>query len=366
MSQPQLSTDRTLGQALLLGFGLSWLIVLVMLILTLVAMIIGGYFWLTPRIAAFTKASQTTVSEALVTGYVGWTTAPEQTNERTTILVLGLDSLATRGDAPALTDTMMLITVNHSNGQIKTVSLPRDTWSETYSTRLNALYFYGQERDPAHPEDFPTQVLSELTGIPIHHTIVISLEQLAELIDLVGGVNVNVTEGFIDPLFPRTDVDVTVERDPAKLYETIEFVAGEQHMTGERALKFIRSRKSQGDTGTDTARTGRQQQVIEALLSTMTKSTTLRNPELVGRLYHYYQTTFAKYLPMTEAVGIARSLYPQREHITFSGQALSFFPEDPAGVLFHPDPKLYNGQWLYVIPNLDQFRTEIKQKLDVH
>lgn len=357
--------DRSLFKALLIGFGLSWLIALTLLLLTAALALAYAVQWATPRLTAFTEAANTTLSEALVTGAVGWTTTPKQTDQRTNILLLGLDSLATRGDAKALTDTMLIVSVNVSSGQINTLPIPRDTWDETYATRMNALYFYGLEKDPKHPERWAARAISEKTGIPLHHTVVITLEQLGQLIDLVGGVTITVPEGFVDPLFPRTDVDVTVERDPAKLYETVEFVAGEQTMSGERALKYIRSRKSQGDTGGDGARTLRQQQVIQALLTKLTATETISDPRLLGQLYAYYQQTFSRYIPVTQGIALAKALLPYKNDLRFSGHSLSIYPDDSQGVLTHPDPRGYNGQWLYVIRDPALFQAEIKQKLNV-
>ena len=48
--------------------------------------------------------------------------------------------------------------------------------------------------------------------------------------------------------------------------ETVVFTEGEETMTGEQALKYMRSRKSGSDQGTDLARGQRQQQVLEALV----------------------------------------------------------------------------------------------------
>jgi anionic cell wall polymer biosynthesis LytR-Cps2A-Psr (LCP) family protein len=336
------------------------------LIATGVGIIMYGISWAAPRIESFTQAAETSFSEAAVTGAVGWwKTKPRQTNGQTRLLVLGLDSLVTRGSAPALTDTMMLINIDHQSGRIKTLSIPRDTWNDTYQARLNTMYFYGLEKNPNHPEAFAAQAISDQIEVPIDYTLVITLDQLAHLIDLVGGVNVTVEAGFTDPLFPRTDVDVTVESDPSKLYETVTFESGLQVMDGQRALKYIRSRKSEGPTGGDGARSQRQQQVIEALLATLSQDQTFRNPQLLGQLYRYYQQTFAEYLPMTDAIALGKILWPYKNNLKFEGETLSIYPEDPNGSLVHPNPNQYNGQWLYIVRDQEVFVNEIKAKLDV-
>lgn len=358
-SNPTITPQRSLLAALLLTSLLTVLFVAIMLGFT--ALAIGG--WAYGQYQQFTTSAQTSTSELLANAYAGWRKTPAQTNGRQNILILGLDALPTRGEAPGLTDTIILASLDLTTGSINAISFPRDLWHPEYLTRINALYFYGQERNPAKPYAFPETVMSEWTQLPIHHTIVLTLDQVAELINMVGGITIDVQEGFTDDLFPRPDVDVTVVRDPAILYKTVTFEAGVQEMTGERALEYIRSRKSEGDTGGDGARSQRQQQVIAALLSKVTQPQTLANPTRAGQLYHYYQTNFNQYLPLPEAIAIAKKLWPVRQDVSFIGHSLSIYPENPDGVLVHPPLAQYGGQWLYTVRNTEAFQQEIKQAL---
>lgn len=356
-------TAATLSLPLALLFTFSLSIVLALIFLSLTAL--AGIGLAFGQLNRFSQAAQTTPVALISTVVSGWHKTPVQTQGRKNILVLGTDSLATRGDAPHLTDTILIISLDLQTGKSIALSLPRDLYSEKYQRRINALYAMAKDQDLIPPEQLPTQEISELTGVPLHHTVIVSLDDVAELIELVGGVEVDVKEGFIDYQFPRTDVDVTRERDPAKLYETVEFKPGKQTMNGETALKYIRSRKSQGSEGSDNARSVRQQQVIEAVLQ---KITTLRpesDLDRIARLYHYYQVTFAQYFSPTEAVATARVLLPLRDSITFTGQSLSVFPENPAGVIYHPPTTTTNGAWLYKIRNLQNFRQEVQTKLEL-
>ncbi len=329
--------------------------------LVITAIVVAG--WTAFQVSQFTQAAQTTPAQLLTLATVGLNTSPVQTDGKKNILILGIDSLATRGNAPALTDTMILLSLDMKTGAISSLSFPRDLWLDDLKTRVNALYFYGIERYPDQPERFPTEVFAQLTGVPIHHTIVVSLDDLGQLIDLVGGVRIDVQSGFVDDQFPRTDVDVTVERDPAKLYERIEFTTGEHTFDGPTALKYIRSRHAEGDQGTDDARSARQQQVIEALLSKTTQPSLWLNPTRAGTMYRFYADHFADDFSMIEAIATARTLLPHRQQLGFSGQGLSIYPTDPAGVITHPPVQAYQGQWVYVIREVDEFQREVKQKL---
>lgn len=334
-----------------------------MLLLTAFVIIVWGYFQFQKFLAVLNVPRETFFSEI----QSGWNTTPLTQDGRKNFLILGTDVLIDeRGDVPPLTDTLILLSLNLNTGDIHTVSLPRDIWSDAYQTKINALYAYGFQRNPDKPENFPTQVIHELTGIPIHHTLVLSLEELRTLIDMVGGVEVAVETGFTDPLFPREGVDVTVVRDPALLYETITFEPGSQIFSGERALQYIRSRQSEGDEGHDLARGVRQQRVIQALFAKLTQYKMFINrPELAGELYNFYHAHFEQALPLSELVRMIQSLAPYRKDLRFQNHHLTALTDDPEnGVLENPPPSpLYQNQWIYRIPDLARFRERIQTLL---
>lgn len=361
------STKRTpppreqlsLPVALLVTTSLALVLALSWLIITAAAIFHVGV----GRISHLAEAAQTTPLALVSQGISGWLATPTQTNNRVNFLVLGTDELSTRGDAPPLTDTILLLSLDLSSGEIQALPIPRDTWSEEYLSRVNALYAIGLNRDLSDPTALVREEISSLSQVPIHHTIVLSLENVAELIDLVGGVEVNVPEGFVDTQFPRPDVDVTVVRDPRLLYQTVEFQPGSEVMDGERALQYIRSRHAQGSQGSDDARSVRQQLVIESLLRQLIAKPPVDNLELYGQLYAYYQTHFAPYLSMTELLAIAKTLYPIKDQVAFQGHSLSIYPQDANGVLFHPPESTTGGLWLYKIRNSELFTAEVQSKL---
>jgi anionic cell wall polymer biosynthesis LytR-Cps2A-Psr (LCP) family protein len=327
--------------------------------LTGVAFLIFGFF----KFRGFSRESGLGIGQVHSIAREGWNLEPTSTDGYKNILILGLDSLETRGDSPALTDTIILASVNFKSGEIGTFSLPRDLWNDDYITRINALYFYGLEKYPNNPEKFPREVLEEMTGLEIHQTLVLSFEQVSEVIDLLGGLEIDVPVAFIDEEFPRPDVDVTVERDPAKLYKTIEFEKGKQTMNGEEALEYIRSRKSGDDEGTDVARGTRQQLVIEALISKVKQKDTIYNFKLMGQLYKYYDDNFSDVFSPQELVALGRKLYPIRDSIKFTSNVPSIYPEDKNGVIWHPPVWQYKGEWVYALRNPEVFKLEVKDKL---
>lgn len=337
---------------------LSLLFASLMLLITAIGISAWGY----TKFKKFSQTAGINFSELKTAFTTGWQQQPLTTNGYKNFLLLGVDSLSGRGDVPPLTDTMMLVSLNLDTGKINTLPFPRDLWSEKYKTKINALYYYGFDRYPDNPARFVEETLEELTAVNIHHTVVLSLDKLEELIDLVGGVNLDIPLGFVDEKFPRPGVDVTIERDPKILYQTISFEPGQQTLTGEKALQYIRSRHSEGDEGTDLARGERQQLVVKALFSQlMEPKQYLENPALAGQLYKFYEQNFAEVLPLTELIATGKKLAPIKAEITIAGHQLSTTKDDPkTGVLANPKPSyLYQNQWVYVITDEELFKQEI-------
>jgi LCP family protein required for cell wall assembly len=315
------------------------------------------------QINIFAKTSGVSKVDLLRLAQTTYNQAKTPLTDPITVLVLGLDKLETRGDAPVLTDTILFATIDFDKKSISLLPLPRDLWSEITQSRINTLYHQALEVGAVKPEEQVSSVLSELTGITIHHELVIQISDLSELIDLMGGIEIEVPESFTDTQFPRTDVDVTTENDVEKLYKTVHFDAGRQHMNGTAALEYIRSRKSSGAQGNDLARSQRQQQVIMAIFTGIKDPRKLINPQYSGKLLKFYIDNFSKYLTLEEVSHIGASLGKEVVNLSFNNRSISVYPEDENGVIIHPDPLRYNGQWLYIVRDQEKFREHIIKQL---
>ncbi|NCN50947.1 MAG: hypothetical protein COU67_00765 [Candidatus Pacebacteria bacterium CG10_big_fil_rev_8_21_14_0_10_44_54] len=280
-------------------------------------------------------------------------------------LILGSDAIAGRGDVPPLTDTILLVSLDLQSGTAHLLPLPRDIWSDAYKTKINALYAYGFERYPDEPERFPKEVLEEMSNISIDFTVVIDMDSLSELVTILGGVTVNVPNSFVDTLFPIPGVDVTIEQDPNKLYKTVAFAKGEESMSGERFLEFIRSRHSDSAEGTDLARSERQKLAIAAVLRAISDRL-ISQPSTLGKLFSFYETRFSTAVPLEDIVAIGKAL---GEHavtgLTIESAVLSIQSATESGVLAHPNIKMTNGTWLYQITNQELFQAEVNKALDI-
>jgi LCP family protein required for cell wall assembly len=234
----------------------------------LVAIIIAACIVSFSYLQIVANAAGTNVPSLVSQINTGWNEPVVAQNGKTNLLILGVDTLENRDVSGVMTDTIMVLSMDPAQGSVSAFSIPRDLYLPSERTKINAVYALANQRGDAKPHLATKQVVETLTGLPIHHVMVLEIEKLGQLIDALGGLDIEVERSFTDAQFPRSDVDVRVERDPAKLYETISFTQGVEHMNGTRALQFVRSRHSTDPVeGTDDARVKRQQKVIAALIN---------------------------------------------------------------------------------------------------
>lgn len=198
---------------------------------------------------------------------------------RVNILIMGKSG--GNHDGADLTDTMILASVSLNTPGVKTVSIPRDIWIPELRSKINSAYYWGKTGTPYFDSNsvggglgLSKSVVKEISGETVQYGLIIDFSSFKEIVDTLGGIDVNVENGFTDKLYPIAgrENDTCGGRDPSYpcRYETITFNPGVQKMDGETALKFVRSRHAEGTEGTDIAREARQQKVITAIKNKVT------------------------------------------------------------------------------------------------
>jgi LCP family protein required for cell wall assembly len=190
--------------------------------------------------------------------------SPPSASSRINILFTGIDS--GRGRDHALTDTMLVASIDPETKQVAMVSFPRDIsnfklWDgRTFKGKLNSLMTYAR----LHPKEFPdgavgtlTKELGYLLGVPIYYYAAINLDGFKQMVDLAGGVTVTYDQDIVDPTYLWEDGTP----------QGYVFRAGTRHLDGRHALAFVRSRKADSDF----ARAARQQILLVALRKELTK-----------------------------------------------------------------------------------------------
>jgi LCP family protein required for cell wall assembly len=207
-------------------------------------------------------------------------TAPKK--ESFNIALLGIGGA--KHDGPDLSDTIILANVNVSKNKIDMFSIPRDLWIPSIDDKINSVYANAQRDNKGISA--VENILQKVTGQKIDYVVVLDFTGFRTLVDYLGGIDVNVADTLDDYSYPiegleddncgKTDDEIQqfTATDSAETdmwtffscrYKHIHFNKGLQHMDGQTALEFVRSRHGVGSEGSDFARSRRQQLVISAL-----------------------------------------------------------------------------------------------------
>ncbi|MFA5769901.1 MAG: LCP family protein [Patescibacteria group bacterium] len=187
-------------------------------------------------------------------------------NNRVNILFLGI--AGTDHEGPNLSDSIVVVSYDLKANHLATISIPRDVWSEALRDKINSAYAYGEAKKKGAGFILAKSEVQTIIGQPIHYAAAINFDQFEELIDFLGGVEINVENSFTDKEFPITGKENDLCNDDPEYkcrYKTISFTNGVALMDGQTALDFVRSRHAIGSEGTDFAREKRQQKAIEAI-----------------------------------------------------------------------------------------------------
>jgi len=201
-------------------------------------------------------------------------------NGNTNILILGKGGEG--HEAPDLTDTMIFASISHSDPEVTLISLPRDLWITDLRAKLNSTYYWGNKKEPGGGIILTKATVEEIVGQPIHYGVIIDFSGFKRIVEVLGGIEVGVERTFTDNKYPIAGRENDLcGGDPEYKcrYETIEFKKGLQHMDGETALKFVRSRNAEVDEGTDFARAARQQKVLSAIKNKVLSREILFSPK---------------------------------------------------------------------------------------
>ena len=172
------------------------------------------------------------------------------------VMILGVDE---RKDDVGRSDTLMVATVDPEKGTASLLSIPRDTRVAIEGAgydKINAAYAYGGYA-------LTKKTLEQLLDVPMDYYILIDVHAFERIIDALDGIDIDVEKRmyYEDPW-----------DDDGGL--VIDIYPGMQHMTGEKAIEYVRYRDMEGDIG----RIRRQQRFVRAVLQKVT------TPEIFAKL----------------------------------------------------------------------------------
>ena len=168
--------------------------------------------------------------------------------ERVNILLMGVDRRPEeKMDDPVRTDTMMVVSIDPNTHTASMLGIPRDLWvpiplpnNGVLHDRINTANVYGVMRNlPGGGAQLAKDTVSYNLGVKIHYFLMIDFQGFRNIIDALGGIDVYLDKPLVDYEYPTDNYG----------YMTVSIPAGNQHLDGERALQYARSRHSDSDFG---------------------------------------------------------------------------------------------------------------------
>ncbi len=244
------------------------------------------------------------------------------------IAFYGVDSR--NHDYQGRSDAIMVVSVNGETGTIKLVSIARDTYVSVpgyADTRINHAYAYGG------PE-LAIQTLNENFGLDITDYVTVNFESLADIIDAMGGIELEVTEA------ERQQINAyLLSGEPLRQ-------SGLVHLNGPQAVSYSRIRKIDSDT----MRAERQRKVLSCLFEKALEINTLAYPSYVRKFAPMVETSLSN----EEILRIAYALM-KGGGLTLEQAA---FPNEH----IYSEGQTIGGGWYYVY-DLAQARDMLRQYL---
>ncbi len=218
-------------------------------------------------------------------------------NDRLNILLLGIGGPG--HDGPYLTDTIMILSLKFSTKQVALISIPRDlaVYIPHYGLqKINHLNAVGELNKKNFGPAYTANYISKLFNIEIPFYIRVDFQAFTDIINEVGGLEINVEKSFVDNAYPA----------PNNEYQTISFKTGLQTMDAEKVLQYARSRHGNNGEGSDFARARRQQQIILALKNKFLSLNLLMQPNKIKNIYKTLDNHILTNLQFSEIIGLAK------------------------------------------------------------
>jgi LCP family protein required for cell wall assembly len=232
--------------------------------------------------------------------FVGELPPPVRKSSRINVLLVGADSGL--GYTHALTDSQIVVSVDQAAQTAVMASIPRDIADfpfyagGTFRDKINSLMSTAMANPSRYPHGGIGTLAREigfLLGIDIHYYAFVNLAGFGQLIDAIGGVDIDNPRPIADPgyQFPDGKVGFYLK-------------AGPQHLNSRIGLAFVRTRESDNDY----ERARRQQLVLQAIRDKITSSEMLpRLPSLLDALAKSARTDFPA-SRAAEMVGLAQQI----------------------------------------------------------
>lgn len=215
----------------------KWLLVLEVLVLIIIA---GGLF----AMVQLRRMDYVGIKDVIINSGIG------QSGYRN-IALFGVDSRDGELESGTNSDTIMVCSINNKTGEIKLVSVYRDTYLDTGNGnygKANSSYAVGGAQQAIN-------MLNKNLDLDIQDFVTVNFDSIIEMVDLIGGIELDITEeerGWLNGYLVETSQVTGVP------YTEVAS-AGYQTVTGIQAMAYCRIRYT---VGWDYKRTERQREVL--------------------------------------------------------------------------------------------------------
>jgi polyisoprenyl-teichoic acid--peptidoglycan teichoic acid transferase len=252
---------------------------------------------------------------------------------RFTMLLIGVDSGP--GRSSALTDTMIIASLDPVAGSVSMISVPRDMVDvplpdgQVYRAKINSLMSFANQ----HPTRFPgapsgqsvlAATLGRLLGVQVDGWAEVNLPGFVRVVDAIGGINITVHDGFCTAIYREYGMN------------GFAVVPGRYHFNGDEALAYARVRKAAGEN--DFTRAGRQEELVVAARDRVVNGGLLTDPAGFIQAMGQLVTTSVAPETLAQYVGAASTI--TRDKIfrqVIQPPLVHSSPGDPRGSIQVPD-----------------------------
>lgn len=240
------------------------------------------------------------------------------------VLFMGIDD--------ARSDFMIIARYNKEDDKIAMISIPRDTRVDI------ANYGYDKINSAvAKKEGIPLAMdtVSRLFDIPVHYYVELNFKGMEKIIDIIGGVEINVLQDMYYP-DPTQDLYIDIKK-------------GKQVLDGKNSVNFVRYRSGYADQ--DLGRIRAQQDFIKAFIKKIT------SPKMIPKAFNVLQA-------MSKCVNTNM----EEKEIAYYALKLKDLKMDNIKMYTLPGEALYINRISYYIFNEQKLREmnfEIEEELGI-
>lgn len=258
--------------------------------------------------------------------------AVDPIEDNVSVLIIGVDDSDRRGyNGKSRSDTLILATFNKESGDVKLLSIPRDTYTYIpevgYYSKINHAHFFGGPKAAV-------EAVESLLNVPVDYFVRVNFDAFIELVDSLGGIYYNVP------------YEISELNSKDKL-DAIKLSPGYQKLDGEEALAVARTRKYDSDI----QRGERQQELIKSIVRRAKSASTVFKLESIIRSVGKNITTNITFDEMKSFISYAMDSDFSIKSVTLEGEGAY----------------LDDGLWYYVLDEEKKLAVskELREHLDL-